>query len=220
MSTLSSLVSDLRNYIKSDPNDKIWGSAIKESAINSAYFQIQKDGGFRWPQNEASTTQVTVGGTAEYALPTDFIRLEMVQFSDTLGQLTPTTKQAAMRNGTTSQGRPSNYYLWNQKLGFYSTPDTAYPANILYRKRLATLTGVQDSLFPSDFDNAIVRYAAYILWSTTKNQPKTGQALDDYRLMLGMLKDAYLYQDTAMISFPYQRGVSRRNKFDPKILDA
>jgi hypothetical protein len=217
MSTLSSLVSDLRNYLKSDPNDKIWGSAVKEAAINTAYFQIQKDGNFRWPQNEATTTQATTGGTAEYALPSDFIRLDMVQFADTLGELFPYSKEMAMRNGTTSQGRPSNYYLFNQKLGFYPTPDTAYTANILYRKKLPTMTVSVDSAFPIDFDPAMVRYAAYVIWSTTKNQAKTAQALQDYQLFLNQLKSAFLFQD-ANISFGYQRGTSRRISLDPRML--
>ena len=220
MSILSALATGLRNYIKADPNDKIWSTAIKQAALNSAYFQIQKDGNFKWPQNEGLGTIATTGGTAEYSLPTDFIRMDLVQWNDVGGTISPTTKDSVMRNFPTGQGRPAQYYIWNQKIGFNQTPDISYTANILYRKRLATMTASVDSLFPDDFDDAIVRWAAYVLWSTTKNQQKTAQALEDYKMLVQSLKNAYLFQDTSMLSFPYQRGESRRLRYDPKILNA
>jgi hypothetical protein len=216
MSTLSSLVSDLREHIKSDPNDKIWSLSTKEAAINNAYFQLQKDGNFRWADNEATTTQATTAGTAEYALPTDFIRMDLVQDSTALGELDPTSKSIVMRNGAGS-GQPSSYYLFNQKLGLYPTPDAAYTLNILYRKRLATMTALVDCDFPADFDPAIVRMAAFMLWSTTKNKAKTAQALEDYKIFLQSLKNAFLFQD-ANISFGYQRGSNRRIALDPRML--
>lgn len=216
MSTLSNLVSDLRDYIKSDPNDRIWSQASKESAINNAYFQLQKDGNFRWPENEGTTTQAMTAGTAEYALPADFIRLELVQDATALGELTPTSKSIVVRNGAGS-GKPSSYYLYGGKLGFYPTPDSGYTMNILYRKRLPTMTAAVDCEFPADFDPAIVRMAAYMIWSTTKNQGKTAQALEDYKIFLQGLKNGYLFQD-ANISFGYQRGANRRIQFDPRML--
>jgi len=216
MSTLSSLVSGLREYLKTDPNDKIWSLSTKEAAINNAYFHLQKDGNFRWPENEATTTQATTAGTAEYSLPSDFIRLDLAQDSTALGELTPTSKSIVMRNGAGS-GQPSSYYLFADKIGFYPTPDGGYTINLLYRKKLPTMTAVVDCAFPADFDAAIVRMAAYIIWSTTKNQNKTVQALEDYKIFLNQLRNAYLYQD-ANISFGYQRGETRRIQLDPRML--
>jgi hypothetical protein len=218
MSTLSTLLSSLRDYMKSDPKDKIWGADVKTSALNSAYFQIQKDGNFNWPQNQDTTTGSTTSGTQEYSLPSDFIRMDLVQFTDISGELQGYTKELTLRNGNTGTGRPSNYYIWSQKLGFYPTPDSGYTYRLMYRKRLPTMTSAVDSAFPADFDDAIVRYAAYILWSTTKVQGKTTQALQDYKLFLDQLKNAYLYQDVKSLSFPYQRGINRQYKYDPKVL--
>ena len=48
MSTLDTLLSGLRDYMKSDPNDQIWSTAVKTSPINTAYFQMQKDGNYIW----------------------------------------------------------------------------------------------------------------------------------------------------------------------------
>jgi len=219
MSTLQDLTSKFRDYIKSDPNDKIWSTSQKTNAINVGYFQVQKDGGFRWPENEAVATFSTAGGTQEYSLTASipgFIRLDLVQFVDTAGDITPYTKQAAMRL-MSGRARPSSYYLFSGKIGFYPTPDTAYQIQVLYRKRLTTMTAAVDSAFSEDYDDAIVMYAAYKIWGTTKNSGKTSQALQDYNMAVGRLKMAYLYQDTASLSFPFQSATTRRS-FDPKIL--
>ena len=219
--TLSDLVSKLRGYMKMDPNDAIWSTSAKQDAINVAYQQVQRDGNFKWPENEATVTFNTVGGTQEYAFPTyiaDFAKLDMVQFTDTTGELYPYTKSVALRNALSGTGRPSNYYLYNKKLGFYPTPDTSYPVRVLYRKRLPTLTDSVDSEFDEDFDDAIVMYAAYKTWATTKNSPKASQALNDYSMALNRLKMSYLFQDSASLSFPVQRDANRRYKYDPKVL--
>lgn len=222
MATLTTLLSNLREYLKSDPNDKIWSTATKTNAVNVAYFQLQKDGNFRWAENEAETTWNT-NGTQEYSIATyvpNFIRMDLVQFSDTTGEIYPTTKAQQTRNANSGTGRPSSYYIWNNKIGFYPQPDTTYPVRILYRKKLPLITNSSDSVFSDEFNDAIVCYAAYKIWSTTKNTDKARQALQDYQLNLNMLKMSYLFNDTAALTFPFQKqsAQSRRLKFDPKTL--
>jgi len=216
MSTLASLTSGVREYMKSDPNDRIWGLTVKEGALNDGYFQIQKDGNFRWAENEATASITTSSGVTEYALPTDFVKLDMVQNAGTLGELSPTNKRNTMRSGA-GQGQPSSYYLFGGKIGFYPTPDGGITTNILYRKKLPVMTSTVGSALTSDFDSAIVRWASYILWSTTKNSQKTVQALEDYKIFLQTLKNAHLFQD-ANIGFGYQRGVGMRERFNPAML--
>lgn len=223
MSTLAAIVTKLRDYMKSDPNDAVWSTSAKNAAVNTGYFQVQKDGNFKWPENEATTTFNLAAGTQEYALSTyisDFIRNDLVQFTDTAGEIYPTTKAQQLRNSLSGNARPTNYYIFNAKLGFYPAPDAAYTVRLLYRKRLPTLTDVVNSSFPVDFDDAVAMYAAYKIWSTTKNQAKAAQALEDYKMAIQQLKNAYLFQDTAMLAFPFQRGGnSRRMQYDPNILN-
>lgn len=224
MSTTAVLLSKLRDYMKMDPNDKIWSTANKTAALNTGYFQVQKDGNFNWQENEETATWNTIGGTQEYAIATyvpNFIRMDLVQFTDTSGAIYPYTKAQALMNSLSGTGRPSNYYIFGNKIGFYTVPDTSYPIRIMYRKKLPTLTTLVDSSFSEEFDDAIVMYAAYKIWSSTKNAVKTAQALQDYKLSIDLLKMSYIFNDTSNLTFPYQRAsaMNRRNTYDPKILN-
>jgi hypothetical protein len=222
MATLSTLLSGLRDYLKSDPNDKIWSTSQKTNAINVAYFQLQKDGNFNWAENQDVATWTTTG-IQEYPISTyvpNFIRMDLVQFSDTTGEIYPTTKAQQLRNANSGTGRPSSYYIWNNKIGFYPQPDLGYPVRILYRKKLAAITNSVDSSFSDEFNDAIIKYAAAQIWATTKNTDKARQALQEYQLDLNLLKMSYLFNDTAALTFPFQKqsAQSRRLKFDPKTL--
>ena len=56
MSSLATLEGKLRDAVKIDPNDRVWSLSVKDAAINRAYFQVQKDGNFDWPENFANHT--------------------------------------------------------------------------------------------------------------------------------------------------------------------
>ena len=206
MSTLAVLKTKLRNYLKCDPSDKIWAESQKDEYLNNAYFHVQKDGNFNWAENQASPATLTLtGGTATVALPTGFIRLDLVQLATDNNKLFKTTKVDVMQRGTTSNSKPSEYYIYGGVIGFYPTPDTGYTATMLYRKRLTTMTSAVDCAFPEDFDDGIIKYAAYQIWSTTKNTSKAAQALQDYKMTLDTLKMGYQVQDTQDFSFAFQK---------------
>lgn len=212
MSTLSTLKSKLRNYLKCDPADKIWAETQKDEYINNAYFHVQKDGNFNWPENQADVyTFNTSVATATYSLPTDFIRLDLVQITNINREMGVTTKREAMRRGTNVNSQPSQYYIFGGQLGFYPTPDATYPISLLYRKRLATMTASVDCDFPVDFDDAIIKYAAYQIWATTKNSAKAAQALQDYKLVLDTLKVAFQVQDSKDFNFAFQKFSGSRH---------
>lgn len=206
MSTLAEIKTKLRNYLKCDPNDKIWAESQKDEYLNNAYFHIQKDGNFNWPENQAAPATLTLtSGTATTSLPTGFIRVDLVQLTGINNELGVTSKREVMRRGTVSNSQPSQYYIYGGVIGFFPTPDTGYTASMLYRKRLTTMTSAVDCAFPTDFDDALVKYAAYQIWSTTKNTSKAAQALQDYKMILDTLKMGYQVQDTHDFNFAYQK---------------
>lgn len=218
MSSLATLKTKLRSYLKCDPNDKIWNETQKDDYLNNAYFQIQKDGNFDWPENQADLYSfVTTGGTETYAMPTNFMRLDLVQLVNGSNDMGTTTKRDVVRRGLTSNGQPSQYYIWGNLMGFYPIPDTGYTVKVLYKKRLPTMTSEVDSAFPTDFDDPIVRYAAYQIWSTTKNTSKAAQALQDYEIGLKRVKMGYLVQDARDFNFGYQKYRGSNNSWPRRL---
>lgn len=206
--TLATLVSDLRNELKIDPNDKVWSQSLKEDYINEAYLQIQRDGEFNWRENqeELSTFPIT-GGTEKYDLPSDFIRLDFIQLTDSITNLRSIDLATVRTRGTDGQSEPSEYFIYGNEIGFYPIPDTSYNILMLYRKRLPTLTDSQDSQLPADFDQAIVKYASYLAWSAPRGNEGVAQSkLQDYEASVRRLRLAYIMQDSYNLKFGYQRS--------------
>jgi hypothetical protein len=117
MTSLSDLRIKLRSeYIKIDPNGKIWGNTTIDSLLNRAYFQVQKDGGHRRPTQYDSYTTTTSAGVGEYPLPTDFIKMEVCMYDNK--SLNKTTKSALQRslNNSFTQGTPFAYYIQNTSI--------------------------------------------------------------------------------------------------------
>jgi hypothetical protein len=73
-----------------------------------------------------------------------------------------------------------------------------------YFKRLPTITAIQDCDLPSDFDNAICAYAAYLAFNSVEKQQKAITMLSDYQFNLNTLLATYLYSDMA-VNFGIQR---------------
>lgn len=195
--------------MKVDPNDKIWQNASKTNAVNSAYLAIQSDGNFNWDENVTTGTFNTVSGVQEYAYTTylpNFVRADLVQFTSDAGNISPANKKYALMNVNTGNAKPSNYYFFSRKIGFYPVPDGAYSVTVLYRQKLPDMSSTVDCAFDSAFDDAIAKYAAYNIWSTTKVYDKANKALQDYNKALNFLKMTYLFNDSASLSFPFQKG--------------
>lgn len=206
MTSLSDLRIKLRaEYIKIDPNGKIWGNTTIDSLLNRAYFQVQKDGGHRRPAQYDSYAINATAGVGEYALPIDFIKME-VPLCDSRA-LSKTTKSALMRsvNGAFTQGTPQFYYIQNTSIGLYPLPQTSSAVNIEYYKRLANLTDSQDSELPEDFDDAICTYAAYLAFNSVSKIDKASVMRADYSEILSTLLSSYIYDDMN-ISYSYQNG--------------
>ena len=168
MSTRAQLRSKLRTELKIDPNGKVWSDPTLNQFINSAYFQLQKDGSFNWRENDGNYSFSLTSGTQEYSLPTGFIRTDLVRYNGT--ELTSTSKVALKRQYSSfASGTPSKYYLNGGYIGLDVVPNVTGTLDIDYRKQLTAFTADADvSSFPETMDNAMVKYGAYLAWSTAK----------------------------------------------------
>lgn len=207
MSTRAKLRSDLRTELKIDPNGKIWSDDVLNWYINSAYFQVQKDGNFDWRENmNGNTVFPTVIGTQEYSLPTDFIRTVLIRFDGT--ELWKTDKTTLKRELQTFQnGSPSRYYIYWANIWFDVIPDKVRNIDFDYKKRLASLTADIDEIaFSDEFDSVIVKYAAFLAWWSPRGNASTSvQKKQEYDLMLNTLLNAYIFDDVNDLTFTTSR---------------
>lgn len=204
--TLAALVARLNSEIKIDKNNKIWSEDDKEQFINDAYFQVQKDMSFKLRANQASLTFSTAAGTQEYALPSNFITARLVTYN---GEPLDKTEYEDLKeqNQGNAQGTPYEYYIYGDNIGLNSIPDAVGTVILYYRKRLPTLTDSQNTVLVTDFDLAIIKYAAYLLWSTPRGNRDTAQEkVTDYKQAIDTLTLAYIYQDTADLTYRQQRS--------------
>ncbi len=197
MSMLSALRSRVRlEKVRIDPNGRIQSDSILNNNINQAVTQIQQDGDFGWHFNDAEHSVATVVSTGTYALPSDFVRLEMgtvkwnAQPLDRAGYnwLVRTNSSLAV------DGTPSYYYLRGVNIGLFQRPDAIQNLTFNYRKKLAAMAADgTDSGLPSDFDEAIIQYATYLCFSPfAGKEDKALQAVQAYNEAMKGLNAQYL----------------------------
>ena len=217
--TRSQLRADVRTELKKDPNGKIWSNPELNNYINKAYLKVQKDGNFQWRENQANTTFSTVAWTQEYALPTDLGKIQLVRFEWT--NLYNTTKvQLKRQQSTFVSWTPSKYYLFGVNIGFDVLPSTVWTVDLDYQARLTAFTADTDeSGFNSDFDLAIVKYAAFLAWSSIDwKQGTASSQLQEYQLEIDTLVSTYIFDNIEDLTIRLQRRRSTRSTND-QVLD-
>lgn len=196
MSTLSSLRTKTRNELKIDLNGRIWGDSVVNSAIIQAVKQIQQDGNFDWHFNDAENSQATVISTGTYTLPTGFVRLENDTVKWDGHSLLPADFNWLKRTYSTLalDGQVSYYYLRRNEIGLYPRPNDTKTLEFSFRKKLTDMSGgSDDSGMESDFDEAIIQYASYLLWKQIQGrEDKAIQAIQNYKQAMEGLYAQYL----------------------------
>lgn len=195
MSTLQDIRLKTRsNYIKIDTNGKIWWDNTLDSIINRAYFQLQKDWWHKRPQQYANNTQNTIGGTQEYDLPSNFIKLDLARYE--WQELSKASKSDIKRiYATMTNGKPYAYYIYGTKIWLFPVPDTIGVLDLDYYKKLEKLSSTQDSELPEEFDDAICAYSAYLAFNSVNKTDKASIMYADYQWQLNTLLNSYIYND-------------------------
>lgn len=215
--TLSQARTKFRNEVKIDPNGKVWDNTMVNGFFNDAYLKVQADGHFNWPgtTEQTSDTVSLVAGTQEYTAPTNIALVELVTLSTT--PLYPIDfVEAKRRNLTNAQGTPSRYYFRGEKIGFDPIPNSSGTVNIYFRAILASLSADGDTIkLPDNFVPAIVKYMAYLAWSSPRGNYDTAQQkLADYERELSLLKLTYLVKDLSSLDYSVQRRAISYNRPD------
>lgn len=196
MSTRLTLRDNLRDELKIDPSGKIWSDSILNRNLETAKRKVQQEGDYQWFFNDAKHSDTTVASTAEYALPSDFVRIEGETVKYNGIKVLPTPLQDLERQYTTltAEGTPSVYYLRGLNIGFYQIPNAAQTFTFLYRQKLDDYSAdASDSGMPSDFDEAMVQYAAYLCWNDIQGRSdKAVEAVQNFKEAMEGLNAQYL----------------------------
>lgn len=204
--TLTELRTDARNqYLKIDPNWKIWSNDTLDYYINRWFTKVQEDFQYSIPECQTSTTITTVAGTTEYSKPSDFVKITGL-FDDSY-ELNRITKQDYLRNRPWNS-KPSNYYLYGSKIWLYPTPDSTYSLDLLYNKKLPTLTSSVGSDLDDDMNDLVVLRACYLMLISVEKIEKAQMILWQYTVQKDSLVNEKLNDDDSL-TFDLQRNTAR-----------
>ena len=221
--TLSSLRSFGRKTFKIDRLWKVWDDSEWNDAIWGAIEEVQNYGNFRLQENNATTTFNTVVDQAEYDISTSITDLQginVVEF-DNVTLDTITYEDVIMDNETIPTGTPTNYYIYNNKIGLYPTPSVVDTVTVVYNKKLTLPTDDADeSPLSSEYDRAIILYAQYTLLSDLwdpKNVQRASLRLQRFNKELGKLYNMDMLLDRNQLQYKnsYTPNVQlyKRNRF-------
>lgn len=205
-STRSSLRSDLRIELKKDPNWKIWSDSALNTYLKQAYLKIQKDWNFQWRENQANTTFSTVVWTQQYSLPSDLWKIELVRYNWTV--LYKDTKVSLKKQYSSFVSWiPSKYYIFWSYIWFDVLPDAVWTIDLDYLANNDFVTDDSTLIdFPPSFDVAIVKYAAFLAWSSIDGKQWTAQTkLQEYQIEIDGLLSSFNFDDINDLTVRLQR---------------
>jgi len=217
-STRAEQRADLRTELKKDPNGKIWNDVALNWYLKVANLKLQKDGNFQWRENQANTTFNTVVWTQEYVLPSDLWKVQLVRYNGS--DLYNTTKVILKRAYSNFvDWTPSQYYLYGNNIWFDVIPNWTWLIDLDYQSRVPYPTDdTTQTGFPDDFDIAIIKYAAFLAWSSIDwKQATASSQLQEYQLEIDTLYNTYIFDTVEDLTFWMQRtnrNITRSNVLD------
>lgn len=163
------------SYLKIDPNAKVRDDNMLDFYLNEWKRQVQNDAFFDLPENQDATTITLIPWTQEYALPTNFRKMESVTMD--WYQLKLTNKSNCMWK---NEWIPNEYYLFNNKIGFYPIPNKAKDIDLVFSKELNEMDQVIWTELPVDYDDVIVLYATYLMLMSVEKTDKANMVRNQY----------------------------------------
>ena len=136
------------------------------------------------------TTYSTVIGVWATALPSDFVSVVSVVYDNR--PLSETKKEDTYADR--DNAKPESYYLYQNNIVLYPAPDSVYSIQLIYDGDLSKITVDQDSVLPSDMDDAICVYSAYKLFLWAQSQQST-ILYQEYQEQMNDLRMKYQYID-------------------------
>ena len=172
-------------YTCSDIISQITARLKDASISNGTLLQFINDANrevcnrYQWDFLQETTTFDTVASTNQYALSSiasdlqKLVSLRITSPTDSEQWLTPLTAEQFDRYNATpandSEGVPTYYYLWENVVYVYPTPDDAYTISVRYIKTPTTLESADQPDIPEEFQEVVMLGALYRAMQTNDN---------------------------------------------------
>ena len=203
--TRGQLRSAIRAQMKIDPRGKIWDDPEVNESITDAIDQISVDNDYKWEELKKTGTDTTVTDQQEYALPSDFVTLDLVRY-DWNPLASTTYSELKLLYKTFPSGTPVSYYERDYKLGLSSIPTSnTWAIDYEYRCSAPVLTTDESMMiFRDNMKRTIVLAAAVILfgkYSDDKNITRTKNSQMQYERELSKAVKRNSLGDTNQIFY-------------------
>lgn len=201
---LTDLQTRVRERMALQTADTFLTAARITNAVNNSIQQISLEYDWPWLQIDTAATITTVAGTTAYALPTDFLRAELIVEASTGIVLNRHTfRELSM---ITTRGRPLMYVVRGTKIHIRYIPDAVYTLSHYYIKRETLLaSGADLPLIHEPFLDGVVEYSAYLLFRAIREAEKAGAAQTAYKAWKERSRDT-LTQDRSTNSVYVRPG--------------
>lgn len=122
---------------------------------------------------EGSTTTTSTSGTADYAYPTDYIRIRRVRYNGQGLKYIPFRNfEARASSGTAPSGTPREWTAWNNTISLMPTPSTSSDTITIFgEKQQSTISGPSSTLdIPEVFHPALCEAVLVDMFAKDLNQ--------------------------------------------------
>ena len=214
--SLSDLVSLLTDEIQIDPNNSIFSQDNKEKVIQRAYDRIQEGANYSLPENIKVYTLST--SSQENNLPSDFVHIANplgIKIDESTPLKSVDYVELIGTRDLNDSGEPYLYYVRYDTtndvnvIGFYPTPTSAKTITIPYCRALPTLSSSQSSILPNEYNEAIVNYAAYLLFRKIQGyESQAKNYFEAYQDKIKSIKGNRQIIDINSVKFGMTRGAN------------
>jgi hypothetical protein len=160
------------------------------------------------------TSNTSISGTQNYALPSDFMALRRVLYDGK--KVSKTDFLEIDESGideTDYSGTPKSYYLWNDTLYFIPIPSvTGHAIKIFYYNNPATITATTDTLETNTlYDDLLVSYMVYLAFIKDGEEQKADYQMQECNAKLSLIKKHLKEKDLSRPPrFRFSRNLSTR----------
>lgn len=160
-----------------------------------------------WPFREVADSFVTVAGTQEYTLLTDFADIDSNNIVDVAIQGASAKKLSYIAFNRLrrdypdfdleGQSLPDYYYLQAGKIGLWPQPDAVYTVAVDYYKVPTELSADSDEpLIPQAYREALVQYALSMEHDFNTDPDLAQKAMNRYEQIVNLARQNLLNQPT------------------------
>ena len=191
MTSIASLSNTLSTRYLRDPNKRVRPASIQYWALQDAYEQLLSDLWYWLWGNETSDTIITTSWVSWYAMDSLLARVSDLVYNYTI--LREITHKKYLELWEVDQGKPSMYYIRNNKIEIVPTPDDSYTITVYGDFTYNTINESTDSELPAMCDKAILLFASYILLSDVEKYDKASRNRQRYTEALNSIRMRFTY---------------------------